>query len=332
MWLNPLCMKHFILLFFAVALVACGKTTENTNSNESGNVASAPVAETPHEVGAPEADSDSDSNDAARTKANPSEGFPFGYNLDDWTPGKVSAREGGDCWGSKRNYSQGEMRMVLDSGSCGEYGSTNTYYLFQGEDLIKVHLQEANVDFEASGDEGNYICSDKIYSFEGEATLASRSQRMGYADFASMDAAFSEEPLKDAESLRKRLKREGEAVPRPEPEYYICYKADGGESSGLMIGFTSDGKAIWAQYEGEGDIIELDFQAENMETGTAYPVTEGHYLEMVDGENSGEYKLTHSGNYDYAEYTRAKDGKVFNFTIDFDASVVGDGYSEMPCY
>lgn len=325
-------MKHLILLFLAVVLVACGKTTENTNNNESSGIASAPNPDGHGEADAPEPDGDSQPDDAARTKTNSSEGFPFGYNLEDWTQGKVSDRAGGDCWGSKRNYSKDDLHMVLDSGSCGEYGSTNTYYLLQGGELLKVHLQEANVDFEASGDEGNYICSDKIYSFEGGGTLASRSQRMGHADFPSMDAAFSEEPLKDAASLRKQFKREAESTPMPEPDYYICYKVNKGESSGLMIAFTEDGKAIWAQYEGQGDIIELEFQAENMETGTAYPVTEGHYKEIIEGDVNGEYSLTHSGNYDYAEYTRAKDGKVFNFTIDFDATVAGDGYSEIPCY
>lgn len=65
---------------------------------------------------------------------------------------------------------------------------------------------------------------------------------------------------------------------------------------------------------------------EVIEAGSA-PYEE-YYDEMYNGKINGKYKLTHSGNWDYAEYTRAKDGKVFDFTIEHEVPQ----YESEPCF
>jgi hypothetical protein len=49
---------------------------------------------------------------------------------------------------------------------------------------------------------------------------------------------------------------------------------------------------------------------------------------MVDGKENGQYRITHSGIWDYVEYKRGTDGKIFNFTIDHNANP----YGKEPCF
>ncbi|WP_143525199.1 hypothetical protein [Labilibacter marinus] len=111
--------------------------------------------------------------------------------------------------------------------------------------------------------------------------------------------------------------------------HYICYKEDNDTNLYIWIRF-SDGKAKEIKYKGMESTIELEFdkKSENLNPEGSYPVFADYYNEMVDGKVNGVYKLTHSGNYDYAEYTRAKDSKTFNFTIDHSANP----YGSTPCF
>ena len=62
--------------------------------------------------------------------------------------------------------------------------------------------------------------------------------------------------------------------------------------------------------------------------GGAYPVLAEYYNEIYEEEVNGVYKLTNSGNWYYAEYTRESDNKQFNFTIDNNS----DNFSDKPCF
>jgi len=53
------------------------------------------------------------------------------------------------------------------------------------------------------------------------------------------------------------------------------------------------------------------------------------YDEILLGIKSGSYTITHQGNYDYLTYT-ARDGKVFNYTIDFKKSEENGEYKKTP--
>ena len=62
--------------------------------------------------------------------------------------------------------------------------------------------------------------------------------------------------------------------------------------------------------------------------GGPYPVLAEYYNEIYEEKVNGVYKLTKSGNWYYAEYTRKSDNKKFNFTIDIKAN----NFSDSPCF
>jgi hypothetical protein len=117
-----------------------------------------------------------------------------------------------------------------------------------------------------------------------------------------------------------------------EPGYFICYQADKQPTLQLAIYHTSDGRATSLIYKGQQDYIPLQFTGEEISTEGIIPNITQHYLEIFDGQENGKLKLTHSGNWDYASYTRGKDGKTFDFTIDHDLTIVNDTYRTTPCF
>ena len=111
--------------------------------------------------------------------------------------------------------------------------------------------------------------------------------------------------------------------------YYICYNEDNGSSLNLSIGFNNKGRALSVKYKGMNYSMDLIFiKVENENPGGPYPVLVKYYNEMYQEKVNGEYKLTHSGNWDYVEYIRGKDSKKFNFTIDRNYN----SYSYNPCF
>ena len=111
--------------------------------------------------------------------------------------------------------------------------------------------------------------------------------------------------------------------------YYICYKEDNSSSLNLSIGFNNKGRALSVKYKGMNSSMDLIFiSVENENPGGPYPVLAEYYNEMYQEKVNGEYKLTHSGNWDYVEYIRVKDSKKFNFTIDRNYN----SYSYNPCF
>lgn len=117
-----------------------------------------------------------------------------------------------------------------------------------------------------------------------------------------------------------------------EASYFICYKSDTDDGLFISISFDDDGKAVEVTYKGQDQGIPLVYDSENMIEGGAHPTIETLYKEMHEGQENGQYLLIHSGIWDYVEYTRKKDGKVFNFTIDHDITVENNEYRTTPCF
>jgi len=110
------------------------------------------------------------------------------------------------------------------------------------------------------------------------------------------------------------------------PDTYITYDSDTKNSKQLMIAFSDDGKALYAKYYGQGRHLKLKFIKKANDERNYYD----YYDEIADGKVVGSYVLTHSGNWDYAEYTRKKDGKKFKFTINHDITIVDGAYRTSP--
>ena len=110
--------------------------------------------------------------------------------------------------------------------------------------------------------------------------------------------------------------------------YYNCYLNDEKSSKKIWISFTENDKAIFIQYMGQTDSIQLIFDREEYIKTGAHPTIIKYYLELYNEKINGMYKLTHSGIWDYVTYTRGKDGQVFNFTIDHNS----EPYGKKPCF
>ena len=70
------------------------------------------------------------------------------------------------------------------------------------------------------------------------------------------------------------------------------------------------------------DLVFLKEVDEN--EGGAYPVLAEYYNEIYEEEVNGVYKLTKSGNWYYAAYTRKSDNKQQKFTIDNKSNNLSD--------
>lgn len=106
-------------------------------------------------------------------------------------------------------------------------------------------------------------------------------------------------------------------------DHYICYKDDKVASRMIWISFTDKEDAVQIKYKGQKLPIDLVFIKEEFIKGGSHPTIIKYYSEKIGPEINGEYKLTHSGNWDYVEYTRGKDDRMFNFTIDFESNPYG---------
>ena len=137
-------------------------------------------------------------------------------------------------------------------------------------------------------------------------------------------------------ALKKRTEQEESKInakyTEVQPQYYICYTSDANANMAITISFTEDGKALKVKYKGQKESMALSYLREDFDKGETYPTIETYYKEMYKGKENGEYKLTHSGNWDYAVYTRSKDGKKFNFTIDHELTIENDEYRNTPCF
>ena len=116
------------------------------------------------------------------------------------------------------------------------------------------------------------------------------------------------------------------------PYHYICYTNDGKTSIQFSIAFNAASNALFVKYKGQKDSIPLVNVKEDFQEDGAYPTITQFYDEMLNGEKNGTYELTHSGNWDYAKYRPAQKDTVYKFTIDHDASIVGDAYRKTPCF
>lgn len=110
--------------------------------------------------------------------------------------------------------------------------------------------------------------------------------------------------------------------------YYICYSNNTIKSQKIWISFDEKNQAVEIKYKGQTDSIKLNFDKEEYMEGGAHPTIIKYYNEIYNGKINGQYKLTHSGNWDYVKYIRAKDGKEYNFTIDHHLNP----YGSKPCF
>ncbi|PHS04197.1 MAG: hypothetical protein COA88_14040 [Kordia sp.] len=117
-------------------------------------------------------------------------------------------------------------------------------------------------------------------------------------------------------------------APKQVMKKYICYTMDNNKKKRIWIGLDAKENAVAIKYEGQKEVISLQYSKEEYLKGGAHPTIIRYYKEIYQNKVNGIYKLTHSGLWDYVQYIRGKDGKKFNFTIDHDANP----YGSSPCF
>ena len=142
----------------------------------------------------------------------------------------------------------------------------------------------------------------------------------------------SENPVEETDSSNNNIEPTIAETPKVIPHHFICYTSDDNPNLAISISFNEEEKALEVKYKGQETSMTLAFVKEDFSTGGAHPNIETYYSEIYEGKENGVYKLTHSGVWDYAEYTRSKDGKVFNFTIDHELTISGEGYRTSACF
>lgn len=111
-------------------------------------------------------------------------------------------------------------------------------------------------------------------------------------------------------------------------DHYICFKDNKKSSRIIWVSYDHKNIAISIKYKGQTQSIPLELTNEDYIKGGTHPTIIKHYDEIYNGLKNGSYSITHSGNWDYVKYTRAKDSKEFNFTIDHTANP----YGKTPCF
>jgi hypothetical protein len=233
---------------------------------------------------------------------------------------KIEERDGDENspfgWGpdmvSNTFHKNGKIDCIHE-GSGG--GATSWCFDENGGKLFSYNYDPDNNPFILSKDIRDFYLIDTEKILNEIKTLRSSE----YNDEEKIEINAAEE--------KNRITNE-ETGPKS-PNYYICYSENNNKNLQLWIGFDEKAKATKVKYKGMSLDMDLVFVKEVDENeGGSYPVLAEYYNEIYEEKVNGIYKLTKSGNWYYAEYTRKSDSKVFNFTIDIGANNFSDG----PCF
>ena len=233
---------------------------------------------------------------------------------------KIEERDGDENspfgWGpdivSNTFHKNGKIDCIHE-GSGG--GATSWCFDENGGKLFSYNYDPDNNPFILSKDIRDFYLVDTEKILNEIKTLRSSE----YNDEEKIEINAAEE--------KNRITNE-ETGPKS-PNYYICYSENNNKNLQLWIGFDEKAKATKVKYKGMSLDMDLVFVKEVDENeGGSYPVLAEYYNEIYEEKVNGIYKLTKSGNWYYAEYTRKSDSKVFNFTIDIGANNFSDG----PCF
>lgn len=113
---------------------------------------------------------------------------------------------------------------------------------------------------------------------------------------------------------------------------YRCFDADNNPNLKISVKYVNE-IAVSVKYIGQNTAIPLVAikSSKKINTSGGIPTSDDSYSEKNNGIITGKYTFTHSGIWDYVTYKR-NDGKVFNFTINLDDTVIDGKYRNTPCF
>lgn len=106
-------------------------------------------------------------------------------------------------------------------------------------------------------------------------------------------------------------------------DQYICFSSDNGELDTIMFALDKNDQALWAQYDNREDVINLEFITGDSPNPGFPTYTLTYDALLSNGVKFGTFVQTHSGVYDYLEFTN-DDGEVFTFTNISEKSYVSE--------
>lgn len=110
------------------------------------------------------------------------------------------------------------------------------------------------------------------------------------------------------------------------PDHYIVFKENSGERL-MQVAFNDKDEALYMKYKGDIRQKALQKKADKSE-GSSLKI---YYNVLVMGVPKESCSIAHDGNWDYLSYQTAA-GKMLNFTIDHEKSVVNDAYRKLPLF
>ena len=261
----------------------------------------------------------------------------YGYNYENGASGEVrihpesdtSALFHLDVYNGPPSYNSGALngRIILKAKNeyifseiNEDYGTNCVFTISLDGD--KLSVSNSNPNGENQCGFGNNVYASGTYPLLDRAIpqfyYSGEGSKIYFSDLQSeINAAEEKNRIPNEETVSKS------------PNYYICYKGNNNENLQLWIGFDEKAKAFKVKYKGMNLDMDLVFVKEiNENEGGPYPVLAEYYNEIYEEEVNGVYKLTKSGNWYYAEYTRKSDNKQFNFTIDNKSN----NFSDSPCF
>lgn len=105
---------------------------------------------------------------------------------------------------------------------------------------------------------------------------------------------------------------------------YVCFTENNNKNLNIWVSYTKGGRALKIKYKGQENPIDLHYVKTEFNDRSVI----SYYNEFYEGKINGKYMITHSGNWDYVTYTRGKDNKKFEFTIDHEKNPWGN----KPCF
>lgn len=99
--------------------------------------------------------------------------FPFGLEIKDFKETGYRERCGGDCCSGIKVIEKGEYAIFLDTTDCWEYGYSEKYLLFRGEELIACHVKSFDMG-EIGEDFVFRERMERTIDFENEKVFARR--------------------------------------------------------------------------------------------------------------------------------------------------------------
>jgi hypothetical protein len=113
---------------------------------------------------------------------------------------------------------------------------------------------------------------------------------------------------------------------------FRCFECNKNVNLKISVEYVDD-TPISLKYQDNSETILLQKIKGSLKKQNGESSFTESYNEIINGQTLGKYIFTHSGNYDYVQYT-GKDGEKYDFTVNLDDSINpnGDGYRITPCY